>query len=69
MGLQQSPNRTLIISCLLSSVNNIQTHPLLIIGDTLQYYYDAKVVKKVALKNKEDIDNTLAKHLKISTNY
>jgi len=44
------------------------TSNITLVGDTLQYYDDAKVVKKVELKDKEDIDNVLAKYFKIEVN-
>jgi arylamine N-acetyltransferase len=44
------------------------TGNITLVRDTLQYCDNAKVVKKVELKNKEDIDSALVKYFKIRIN-
>ena len=44
------------------------TFNITLVGDTLKFYENAKVIKKVELKNKEEIDDTLEKYFRIKIN-
>ncbi len=45
------------------------TSNITLVGNTLKFYENAKVIKKVKLKNEEEIDDTLEKYFRVKIDY